>query len=144
MAWLAVDEFNDEKIFQDGWIIFLPKGSILRLIGRELSWQDEPVELTEETLVDCNNCKPASGFNHGTTCPKCFKPFREIAVTPVKPVKATFSENDALTHLRKKYNGEVTDEEINDKAQELYDVDSIIELVDWIDGARWMRERMGR
>lgn len=26
----------------------LPKGSIKKLIGRELSWEDEPVELKEE------------------------------------------------------------------------------------------------
>ena len=27
------------------WHIELPKGSIKKLIGRELSWSDEPVEL---------------------------------------------------------------------------------------------------
>lgn len=29
-------------------IIPLPQGSIKKLIGRELSWSDEPVELKEE------------------------------------------------------------------------------------------------
>lgn len=29
-------------------MIELPKGSIKKLIGRELSWKDEPVELKEE------------------------------------------------------------------------------------------------
>lgn len=28
--------------------ILLPKGSIKKLIGRDLTWQDEPVELKEE------------------------------------------------------------------------------------------------
>lgn len=59
MAWLAVDEDGSEYIFttkpqreRDYWIneysewhIELPKGSIKKLIGRELSWSDEPVEL---------------------------------------------------------------------------------------------------
>lgn len=76
MAWVAVDAYNDEYIFQnkpkrDGnwWVdpiyesfdgqggvltyhhnsdIKLPKGSIKKLIGRDLTWKDEPVELTEE------------------------------------------------------------------------------------------------
>jgi len=29
----------------------LPKGSIARLIGRPLSWEDEPVELNEDSLT---------------------------------------------------------------------------------------------
>lgn len=56
MAWVAVDKIGEELIsrtesFRVGnyWIgdsIFhLPKGSIRKLIGRELSWSDEPVEL---------------------------------------------------------------------------------------------------
>lgn len=76
MAWVAVDAYKDEYIFQnkpkrDGnwWIdhiykpseeregaleyhhnsdIRLPKGSIKKLIGRDLDWNDEPVELKEE------------------------------------------------------------------------------------------------
>ena len=27
---------------------FLPKGSIKKLIGKDLTWEDEPVELKEE------------------------------------------------------------------------------------------------
>lgn len=72
MAWLAVDKENHEYIFQNypkrngaSWFdaiftidsnlefgiipyyldIELPKGSIKKLIGRELSWEDEPVEI---------------------------------------------------------------------------------------------------
>ncbi|WP_296864495.1 hypothetical protein [uncultured Methanobrevibacter sp.] len=68
MAYLCVDKNGDEKIFdscptRDGfgdedtfWMIFdyydtpdyginLPKGSIQRLIGRELTWKDEPVNI---------------------------------------------------------------------------------------------------
>lgn len=59
MAWVAVDKIGEELIsrtkpFRVGayWIgdsIFhLPKGSIKKLIGRELYWTDEPVELKEE------------------------------------------------------------------------------------------------
>lgn len=57
MAYLAVDQDGTECIYydepvreQDEWyqfgdVIPLPKGSIAKLIGRELSWEDEPVEL---------------------------------------------------------------------------------------------------
>lgn len=76
MAWVAVDAYSDEYIFQnkpkrDGnwWVdyiyepseerggaleyhhnsdIRLPKGSIKKLICRDLAWNDEPVELEEE------------------------------------------------------------------------------------------------
>ncbi len=66
MAWLAVDKDGTETIFDqcmpyrvcDYWYpnydkhgesyssIELPSGSIAKLIGRELTWEDEPVELT--------------------------------------------------------------------------------------------------
>jgi len=65
MAWLAADLDGSEWIFndepfrdQDGicWdsydnygdslpVIKLPKGSISKLIGRDLTWMDEPVDL---------------------------------------------------------------------------------------------------
>lgn len=59
MAWLAVDKDGTELIFNnepsredDIWIdpwwdeyIKLPKGSIKKLIDRELTWDDEPVEI---------------------------------------------------------------------------------------------------
>lgn len=76
MAWVAVDAYKDEYIFQNkpkrvdiwwedpiyesfdgqgGALIYhhdsdirLPKGSIKKLIGKELTWKDEPVELKEE------------------------------------------------------------------------------------------------
>jgi len=59
MAWVAVYKKGSEAIFYSkpaksdsywySWdaIIELPKGSIQKLIGRELTWDDEPVELTE-------------------------------------------------------------------------------------------------
>ena len=61
-AWVAVDADGSECIFRkepyqrEGvWFssslsnefVELPKGSIKALIGRELSWSDEPVELKE-------------------------------------------------------------------------------------------------
>lgn len=62
MAWVAVHKNGDEVIFDfkpyryndffwvvdDGDDIYIPKGTIKKLIGKELSWQDEPVELKEE------------------------------------------------------------------------------------------------
>ena len=68
MAWLAVDKNNDECIFEDkpnlnrwgywecmisyegemvNMMIDLPKGTIKKLIGKELTWEDEPVELLD-------------------------------------------------------------------------------------------------
>lgn len=75
MAWVAVDKDGIEAIFlrcpkrtgydrtklyipyeetfwsDDGYFcsrIHLPKGSIKKLIGRKLTWEDNPVELKEE------------------------------------------------------------------------------------------------
>lgn len=64
MAWLVVDKDGTEKVFQnvpdrniDFWFIdkhsifsynaciCLPKGSIEKLIGRNLTWEDAPVEI---------------------------------------------------------------------------------------------------
>lgn len=73
MSWLAVDKSGNEHIFAEKpcrnesnalWICsvvyfngqrfantgccYFPKGSVKKLIGRELFWSDEPVELKEE------------------------------------------------------------------------------------------------
>lgn len=67
MAWLAVDKDGTENIYYlkperkiECWVaeenlpeyyrdmIELPHGSIKKLIGRKLTWEDEPVELKEE------------------------------------------------------------------------------------------------
>ena len=58
MAWLAVDKDGAEGVYEErperveiqAWWSYdgsvrLPKGSIKKLIGRELTWQDEPVEI---------------------------------------------------------------------------------------------------
>lgn len=57
MAYLAVDKDGDEWVYEEYperhysvWDSYthrveLPKGSIAKLIGRELTWEDEPVEL---------------------------------------------------------------------------------------------------
>ena len=68
MSWLAVDKSNQEYVYKsrptrceledlgfgetgewasDRCHLWLPNGSIKRLIGRELTWEDEPVEFTE-------------------------------------------------------------------------------------------------
>lgn len=65
MAWVAVDLDGTEKVFSDyvkpirgyyteylgRWVgigIVIPNGSIKKLIGRNLTWEDDPVELKEE------------------------------------------------------------------------------------------------
>lgn len=59
MAFVYCDKIGGEKIspekpmrIADFWIckqmLSLPKGSIKKLIGRELNWDDEPVKLKEE------------------------------------------------------------------------------------------------
>lgn len=58
MAWVAVDKDRIEYIYEDKpsrtsagyWysvfgLVRVPNGSIKKLIGRELSWNDESVEL---------------------------------------------------------------------------------------------------
>ena len=60
MAWLAVNKAGIEQIFElkpirwgnYGWVpvwrtnsVSIPKGTIAKLIGRELTWEDEPYEL---------------------------------------------------------------------------------------------------
>ena len=57
MAWVAVNMYGEEYIFNAQpfrgkylWACTkrgfqLPQGSIKKLIGRELTWNDEPVEL---------------------------------------------------------------------------------------------------
>ena len=77
-AWVAVDADGSEWIFtenpyrykepkrkgygnwlvSDGNYMELPKGSIKALIGRELSWNDEPVEL-KEPVSPCIDCECA-------------------------------------------------------------------------------------
>lgn len=42
------EEYED---LYDDWVR-LPKGSIKKLIGRELFWEDEPVELKEEYRME--------------------------------------------------------------------------------------------
>ena len=59
MAFVAVDADGEEYIYhtkpvrntedwEDGFMaILLPTGSIAKLIGKELTWEDEPVELKD-------------------------------------------------------------------------------------------------
>lgn len=62
MSWVAVDWDGTEYVSdkkplkltkglvpsQYGVFVMLPKGSIKKLIGRDLTWDDEPIELKEE------------------------------------------------------------------------------------------------
>ena len=60
MAWLIIDELGERilsrkpirdfehKVWKSddfAQCVYLPKGSIKKLIGRELTWDDEPVEI---------------------------------------------------------------------------------------------------
>lgn len=60
MAWLAVDKDGSEYVYQDkpirkdklfdrqedeSELVQLPEGSIKKLTGKELTWDDEPIEL---------------------------------------------------------------------------------------------------
>ena len=58
MAWVAKDKDGEECIYEkkperNGWFwdtfddenVGLPDGTIKKLIGRELTWEDDPVEL---------------------------------------------------------------------------------------------------
>ena len=61
MVWVAVDNDGTEWLFEDiphrmnedqfgcrGYEIEIPSGSIEKLIGRKLTWSDEPIELTDQ------------------------------------------------------------------------------------------------
>ena len=71
MAYVAVNEDGQEIIMEldpkrysdfwdsvNGFLIDIPKGSIAKLIGRELTWEDEPVMLveTKEKFNMCVEC----------------------------------------------------------------------------------------
>lgn len=57
MAWLAVNKNGDEVIYNfepfrdrnifigEGGCVQLPKGTIKKLIGKDLIWKDKPVEI---------------------------------------------------------------------------------------------------
>ena len=62
MAWVAVDRDESEYIYvekpirmttiyvfgiEKGNFVKVPKGSVKKLIGYDLSWNDDPVELTD-------------------------------------------------------------------------------------------------
>ena len=62
MAWVVVDKNGKEYIYHEKpdrgdecfdpfgllYCFALPKGSIKKLIGKDLTWEDNPVELKEE------------------------------------------------------------------------------------------------
>jgi len=66
-AWVAVDKDGDEIITtyqpfratgywnSDFDKIYLPKGSIKRLIGHTLTWESEPAELKEDKPYSLDN-----------------------------------------------------------------------------------------
>lgn len=68
MAWIVVDKNGEEYVYEiepikketlkhwgcGGEYVNLPQGSIKKLIGRDLTWEDEPVEL-KKTKLTCQN-----------------------------------------------------------------------------------------
>jgi hypothetical protein len=66
-AWVCVDEDGEELItaqkpiktsyvwVSDKDIIYLPKGSIEKLIGRTLTWDENPVELKDHKPYSLDN-----------------------------------------------------------------------------------------
>ncbi len=91
MAYISIDKNYDEWIweeeptrFTEHWVnekdgndlIKLPNGSINRLIGRVLTWNDEPVDLDEEYRIKwkliCSHCKEETVTQkENYTCRKC-------------------------------------------------------------------------
>ena len=82
MSWVAVDKDGVENICSE-WTHFervdeiwvsadrfgeplmeLPRGSVEKLIGRKLTWEDEPVELKEEKeeVIDYKKMPYIKGF----------------------------------------------------------------------------------
>ncbi len=65
MAFVAIDKDGAEAIYQDKpmrknnqWTylcgeetVYVPEGSIEKLIGKKLTWEDEPVELKENSRI---------------------------------------------------------------------------------------------
>ena len=60
MAWLAVDKDGSECIYDikpqreknkwdsatdRSWFIDLPKGTVEKIVGRKITWEDEPIEI---------------------------------------------------------------------------------------------------
>ena len=88
-AWVAVDADGSECIFREEpyrrergvWFssslsnkfVELPKGSIKALIGRELTFEDEPVELKEpiSPCIDCECAKFADEVIKPNTNSEC-------------------------------------------------------------------------
>lgn len=90
MAYAAVDKNGKEKIFEGKPVkykniyfpleldpgeyedcILIPKGSIKKLIGHNLTWEDEPVELRDESLSVCCQAKKVECRNGDIICEEC-------------------------------------------------------------------------
>jgi hypothetical protein len=125
MAWLAKDEDGSEFVYnEDLELVFVPTGTIFRLIGRELSWQDEPVELTEGAL---------------------FQPFSADMLNFLLVNSLRFLTEEQRKMLVESLVKPVTDKEIEKQAETVSDgLPSLDFELGFIVGAKWMRERMSR
>lgn len=65
-----------------GQVVMLPKGSIEKLIGRKLTWEDEPYKMDEvvntSNLIKCYDCKNVFKYSDSdivndvfVKCPEC-------------------------------------------------------------------------
>jgi hypothetical protein len=150
MAWLAKDQTGEwmfgekpirvpEEIMgfeawgndpeKDFAVVELPTGTIFRLIGRELTWEDEPVELTEGAL---------------------FQPFSADMLNFLLVNSLRFLTEEQRKMLVESLVKPVTDEEIDEQSLKEYFVDEYADQIPlrqnvaWVQGAKWMRERMSR
>ena len=90
MSFVAVDKDGSEWVFEINptrrkdvewysnlWFIELPQGSIDKLIGRRMTWDDEPVEFIEEEfevrVKMCKTCRFREISNNQKPCSQCFK-----------------------------------------------------------------------
>lgn len=123
MAYGAVDKDKSEHIFEieplrEGWFFHeaqyekMPKGSIEKLIGRKLTWEDEPVELKEH-----------------------LKPEEKLQRLSVKGLKPTKFEADACEFsLRGKLREDMADSMISQKE------DVLKEAVEYALGREYQHE----
>ena len=90
MSFVGVNQVNEEymcllkptweipmsvgEVYKEPIEILMPKGSIKKLIGHELTWGDEPVELVVYTQLICGLCKQPftpTTIKFNGNCDKC-------------------------------------------------------------------------
>lgn len=132
MAWVCVNSFGTELIFETephkavySWrddygsckCIEIPQGSIKKLIGRELTWNDEPVELNKNNMIfyrfgeipkNEKSCiwkgEEKVGEEFGVSVYEAHKNINGT-YSPVLPMPVNMSTLDTFLHFIRYYNG---------------------------------------